>query len=258
MKRLTETDKWSDPWFQSLKHGPKLMFIYLTDKCNEAGFYEENVAEACFQLNISDEQYQTALRGIERGIKRASGWVWIRNFLKHQQKIPLNQNNSEHKRIISLVAEQSERFSAFEEFNGFLSALKIVKTFNPKAKETAEELITQAKFSPAYDGLDVEKEWHKMEAWCRQRKLDPTAKRYINWLNRAEIPLENPPKTHQKPTVNPPKTQSDIAFSQLIQLFSGDWKAEKEKVINFYKQLDKIGVASLPFEERKIITEWMK
>lgn len=54
---------------------------------------------------------------------------------------------------------------------------------------SAEKLITQAKESPAYKGLDVEREWFKMVSWCNQNKKHPTARRYTNWLNRADIPV---------------------------------------------------------------------
>lgn len=124
MKRFTETDKWRDKWFQSLQHDSKLLFIYFCDTCNNAGFYEENEREACFHLGITEEQYQGALKGLERGIKGASGWLWVRRFLRHQKNEQLNPENPAHKQIIRLISEQLGRFEEFPEFQQFISPLK--------------------------------------------------------------------------------------------------------------------------------------
>ncbi len=124
MKRFTETEKWRDPWFQALPHGSKLMFLYLIDNCNNAGFYEENEREACFQLGIDEKQYAGALKGLSRGIKGASGWLWVRRFLCHQKNEPLRPENPAHKQIIRLVQEQVERFSSVPEFKTFIAPYK--------------------------------------------------------------------------------------------------------------------------------------
>lgn len=121
--RFTETEKWSDPWFQSLPHGAKLLFMYLCDRCNSAGFYEENVRETCFHLGIDNTQYSGALKALERGIKGASGWFWIKNFLRHQKNKDLNPNNPAHIRIIRLLQDQLERFEEVSEFRGFIAPI---------------------------------------------------------------------------------------------------------------------------------------
>lgn len=122
--RYTETDKWSDPWFQSLPHGAKLLFMYLCDRCNIAGFYEENVREACFQLGIEEKQYKGAIEALGRGVKRSDGWVWVKNFLKHQKNKELNPENAAHRGIIRNLRDQIERFSGDPDFKKFIAPLK--------------------------------------------------------------------------------------------------------------------------------------
>jgi hypothetical protein len=124
VNRFTETDKWRDKWFQSLPHDSKLLFIYFCDTCNNAGFYEENEREACFHLGITEDQYQGALQGLGRGIKGASGWLWVRRFLRHQKNESLNPENPAHKQIIRLISEQIVRFEECPEFQEFISPLK--------------------------------------------------------------------------------------------------------------------------------------
>lgn len=122
--RFTETEKWSDPWFQSLPHGSKLLFMYLCDRCNMAGFYEENIREACFHLGIDESQYKGALKGLESRLVAASGWLWLKNFLKHQRNTELNPENKAHRGIIRLLLEQVDRFGGNKEFNSLVGATK--------------------------------------------------------------------------------------------------------------------------------------
>jgi len=50
---------------------------------------------------------------------------------------------------------------------------------------------------PTYRGIDVEIEYAKMHRWCEVNKKQPTRRRFINWLNRAERPLSVRTPTRQ-------------------------------------------------------------
>jgi hypothetical protein len=39
--------------------------------------------------------------------------------------------------------------------------------------------------------LDVDKEFHKMNAWCSTNGKMPSRRRFVNWLNRSEKPISN-------------------------------------------------------------------
>lgn len=110
MKRFTETAKWDDPWFRGLPGHVKLAFLYIIDRCDNAGFWEVDLDGMEFQTKLSRAHCEGALKGLERGIKEASGWVWVRTFLKHQKNDPLNSENPAHRQIIGLLRSQSERF----------------------------------------------------------------------------------------------------------------------------------------------------
>ena len=93
--RFTSTDKWEDSWFSSLKQIEMLLFIYLCDNCDIAGFAEINLKRWASDLNSNPDTIEGALKGLQRGIiiSNDGDAIYLRNFLKHQKNLPLNPNN---------------------------------------------------------------------------------------------------------------------------------------------------------------------
>ena len=109
-KRFTDTEKWKDKWFRSLSSDAKILFLYCLDNCNLAGFIE--IDNKLFSFMTGSEKINEAIEELKTGnIEINAGWIFIKNFLKHQKNLPLNPNNNCHKHIISLCLEQKSRFS---------------------------------------------------------------------------------------------------------------------------------------------------
>lgn len=62
------------------------------------------------------------------------------------------------------------------------------------------EWIASLKTDPTYEGIDVQREYGKMCNWCSTNSKTPTRRRFTNWLNRAEKPIQGVDGTlFQKP-----------------------------------------------------------
>lgn len=118
--RFTNTDKWNDSWFSELPQFEKLFFIYLCDNCDIAGFIEINYNRFCSDLNTTKPNILGALEGLSRGliISESIDCVFIRNFLKHQKNLPLNEKNNAHIGIIKRFELYKHKFNilSIEEF----------------------------------------------------------------------------------------------------------------------------------------------
>lgn len=123
-KRFTETNKWNDAWFSSLSPTQKFVFLYLIDVCDNAGFYELNFRRMEFDLGLTKEKIEGALEGLTRGLQGANDILWIKNFLRHQNNLPLNSNNPAHRQIIKLVQFQIDKVSGDKSLKDFEGALK--------------------------------------------------------------------------------------------------------------------------------------
>jgi len=88
--------------------------------------------------------------------------------------------------------------------------------------QTDEEWLEGLQQDFAYREIGVRLEHAKMIRWCEVNKKKPSRRRFINWLNRAEKPM-NVPAPEPEPDPNDPKTkirqkikkyQDDIQFNR--------------------------------------------
>ena len=118
--RFTNTDKWNDSWFSELKQLEKLLFMYMCDNCDIAGFIEININRFSTDLCSSKDTIKGALKGLERGLifSESEDCVYVKNFLKHQKNLPLNEKNKAHLGIIKRFELYKNKFkiSNIEEF----------------------------------------------------------------------------------------------------------------------------------------------
>lgn len=112
--RFTNTDKWSDAWFSELKPMQKLLFNYLCDNCDIAGFIELNQRRWAFDIGTDIKTIEGAFEGLQRGFKSSlSGdCIFIKNYLKHQKNWPLDpEKNPAHRGIIKRFELYSDKFN---------------------------------------------------------------------------------------------------------------------------------------------------
>lgn len=111
MKRLTDTGKWDDPWFRRLCIKHKLFWMYLCDRCDNAGVWEADIDLASFLLGeryVSDEVLDSLnCNGKARIIILDGGLKWfIPDFLAFQYGVnPLSENCTTHRQVIDLLKE---------------------------------------------------------------------------------------------------------------------------------------------------------
>lgn len=121
--RFTNTEKWDDHWFSSLKQIEMLLFMYLCDNCDIAGFAEVNLKRWAVDLNSTPDTIEAALKGLERGIvfSKDHDAIYLRNFLKHQKNLPLNKNNKAHVGILRRFELYRQKFD-IEDINLFIES----------------------------------------------------------------------------------------------------------------------------------------
>jgi hypothetical protein len=60
---------------------------------------------------------------------------------------------------------------------------------------SSSDWIKELSTDSTYSGIDVKREFGKMANWCKVHNVQPTRRRFVNWLNRADKPLSGPKAT---------------------------------------------------------------
>ena len=110
--RYTNTDKWNDAWFIGLNKNQKLLFLYLCDNCDVAGFIEINIKRWRSDLDLNEADVLGAMKGLGRGLtySNTNDCLFVKNYLKHQKNLPLNKRNNAHLGIIKRFEIYKEKF----------------------------------------------------------------------------------------------------------------------------------------------------
>lgn len=107
-KRFTDADKWEDEWFFRLSPFSKLVWMYILDRCDHAGFWKVNrpMAETCLGTRIDWTLTESDLAG--RIEPQSGGTIWfVPKFLKFQYPKGLDDNCKPHKGVISILRDRN-------------------------------------------------------------------------------------------------------------------------------------------------------
>jgi hypothetical protein len=155
--RLTTPDKWTDSWFSDLSINGKLVFLFLVDNCDNAGFYEINKKFMLFLLGMEEIQLKNALAEIKTSKKcyelsADKKRIWLYNYLKHQKKLPLNPKNNAHKQVIMKLEESIDNQDLFPKCKEIIKLIPLNENKIPTKK--AQTRIPRATFTkPTVDEL---------------------------------------------------------------------------------------------------------
>lgn len=105
MKRFTDTEKWSDPWFRKLKPAHKLFWLFLTDKCDNCGLWKVDleIAEIFIGMKIVQSDLSSIFDSRIRDV--GNGTWWIPAVIRFQCGV-LSDACIPHRKIVSTLKEK--------------------------------------------------------------------------------------------------------------------------------------------------------
>jgi hypothetical protein len=102
-KRFTETEIWNDPWYRKLSAEEKVVWKFICDRCDSAGFWKKDFDLATFlcTFQVTNEHFKGINKGKER-VKDHGEHIQIVDFIKFQYGV-LSENCKPHKPVIALL-----------------------------------------------------------------------------------------------------------------------------------------------------------
>ncbi len=176
MARFTAPEKWNDEWFSNLKPIEKLVFLYLVDKCDNAGFFEINKRIDAFLIGVTEDEFMANLRALKKTyVASVDGRkVWIKNYLKYQKNLPLNPENNAHKQIIAFILSNKNNFNYEFDYLGANEGLfspigKVIGKGKVKVKVEEEENFDFGFWEKVVKDFDADFRWK--EKFCREKNI---------------------------------------------------------------------------------------
>ncbi len=124
-----------------------LLYQFISDTCNDAGFFEINFDRMCEQLKFEEKRMRATLNGIRKFyiISDDKTSLFFRPFLNQQRKLPLNAENSAHTEIIAVIRERLFQFKGNESGINIITSLlpsnygEVMNTKNDALPEIPED-----------------------------------------------------------------------------------------------------------------------
>lgn len=121
-KRFTDSEKWEDVWYCNLPMKYKMFWIYVLDKCDNAGFWTPNWAVTKAYVGEDFEQTEVKRFVGNKAIILDSGKWFIPSFIKFQYPRGLKHTSAPQKSVIDKLLKYNQLEYVFKSFpKGYLT-----------------------------------------------------------------------------------------------------------------------------------------
>ncbi len=151
MKRFTDTEKWSDPFYRGLSLEMKLVFQYIQDQVDRSGFWFPEWDVAAVRLGFTVDP-ETVLRDLKIHVRAMADGTWqLITHVQTQYPRGLSDSNNYHKAIRRDLLQKE---AAEKESRGFCVPTFIPLPDPPKGGSKAPA-VTHKQDSPGGLGVGV-------------------------------------------------------------------------------------------------------
>lgn len=189
-KRFTDTEIWNDPWFRKLPLEGKVFWKFITDNCDNAGFWKKDFELVEFMIGVPISGAETPLKSINEGKERIRDhgeYLEVLDFVLFQFG-ELSDNNNFHRSINSLIERHKNKN---KEMRGVDTPHEGPR--NGKGMEKEIRGSVRGKFIPP----TVE----EVRAYCLERKNGVNAQKYCDFYTSKGWKVGNQPMKDWKAAV---------------------------------------------------------
>lgn len=214
MIRISKPEKWKDTFFHNLKPIEKLIFIYLYENCDDAGFFEVNFEKMSFEIGVAPQEISASFNKLEKAflVSDNADKIWLRKFLLHQNRLPLDLKTNEGNYIKFQIEGNLSKFNFSDELQSILKNIK--KKTRVKvdfSKPTIEDVMDNFKLGEwsfvskdeiisIYDyyesvgwkvGNKKMADWNKAFIGCFRRNINRNKRPQYQFQNQQKSKMDN-------------------------------------------------------------------
>lgn len=109
-KRFTDTEKWKDPWFRKLSPNSKVLWFFITENCDQAGYWKKDYDLATFfcGFEVTEDHLLTAFNNEKDRVKDFGSHVQLLDFISFQYG-HLSPECRPHRPILDLLEKYQKK-----------------------------------------------------------------------------------------------------------------------------------------------------
>ena len=119
---FSAAEKWDEPWYGILSIQAKVLYDYLYDTADIAGFKPQNFPIWSAYTGLTESEIEKALDELKEVVIIENGLAWLKDHLKFNRNVNINvQNNAMAKIRKTYVANKNHK-SAFSYYSTLLDS----------------------------------------------------------------------------------------------------------------------------------------
>lgn len=146
-KRLTDSEKWKDPWFKKLKGEMQLFWLFVLDSCDHAGIWKDQLDDFNHNSGFSLTYETIAMSFAGRIIPLNDETFFVPKFITFQYTNFNAEKNNAHKGVMRSLDNFDIKYSEVIDF------IMSERSSLTKKKEIKEPLV-----SPCQGAQDKEQD----------------------------------------------------------------------------------------------------
>lgn len=234
----------------------RIVWLTFIAAMDESGFCQfASPANLAHRARVSPEATAEALKVLEspdtnssdpdhdgRRIERVPGGWMVLNSSKYREIVTraLGQEKTRervarfraNKRTVTPVTKCNDSVTPSE--TDTEAKADIGRKRSAVASPTSDsDWLAELGTNTAYDGMAIGAEYAKMQAWCGANHKQPTRRRFVNWLNRADRPMPRQITiaAHSKAaSTEPPNWRDKLKQIFPDSTYDGSWGALADSV----------------------------
>jgi len=172
-KRLTDSKKWDDDWFLGLSANYKLLWLYMLDKCDHAGFFKPNLKLAGFCLDSALDR-DDILKTFGNRIEAVNDKWFIPKYIKFQYGYIKPENNM-YKPVYKLLQESGKG-----DISSFVAPSKGVRREKGKGKGNKKGIGIGLDNKVGNSRVFVVPTVKEVATYCIERKNSINAQKFVD------------------------------------------------------------------------------
>lgn len=168
-KRMTDSEKWEDPWFLDLSSEHKMIWVYVLDKCDYAGVWKVNTSLAayCFKAPVDFNGFLRVSEGRVMVLDNGKKW-FIPGFLKFQYG-PYKEGNKMYPKVEAYLLKEGISIHHLSPINGVKDMDMDKVMVKEREKEIEKEFDQLESFNEIWELYPAKgrlKRSASLRVWC--------------------------------------------------------------------------------------------